>query len=223
TRSPRELANQKIQLRKQQETLLRDLLTVVDALDHAADHWHQATVSQSSATDSQADVQSKPQSATSSSSPAPSSVIDRLQHWLQQLGIVSSALSGRNSDRPPHSMSESSTSESSTLQSRTNAKADDDDEPTLAEVITSARDGVDMIRESMMTVLNKHQVVPVATQGQPFDPTYMNALGQQPDDRVPPNTVIQEVVKGYRWQDRILREAQVIVAVPSTPASNSPS
>jgi molecular chaperone GrpE len=44
----------------------------------------------------------------------------------------------------------------------------------------------------------------------------MHALGQQSDAVATPNTVLQEVVRGYRWKDRILREAQVIVAVAPT-------
>jgi molecular chaperone GrpE len=41
----------------------------------------------------------------------------------------------------------------------------------------------------------------------------MHALAQQVDAHCDPNIVVQEVVRGYRWQDRVLREAQVIVAV----------
>jgi molecular chaperone GrpE len=40
----------------------------------------------------------------------------------------------------------------------------------------------------------------------------MYAIAQQHSDSVPANCVIQEVVRGYRQGDRILREAQVIVA-----------
>jgi len=41
----------------------------------------------------------------------------------------------------------------------------------------------------------------------------MHALGQRVEAHCAPNMVVQEVVRGYRWQDRVLREAQVIVAV----------
>jgi len=96
----------------------------------------------------------------------------------------------------------------------------------VADVVGSAREGVDMSRQSMLTVLDQHQVVPIAAQGQPFDPSQMHTLAQQPGASVPPNTVIQEVVRGYRWQDRLLREAQVIVAAgPATapPAEHYPA
>jgi len=175
TRSPRELANQKIQIRKQQETLLRDLLTVVDALDRAANHWQQAEV--------------KHQGIAPATTPS----LSWWQRVLQRIGLL---------PKPPR---HSPTSEN------------------LAEVVSSAREGIDLIRESMLTVLHQHHVVPIPAQGQPFDPNQMNALGQQPDTTVPPNTVVQEVVRGYRWQDQMLREAQVIVAVAPTAENNSES
>ncbi|NMF83441.1 nucleotide exchange factor GrpE [Nodosilinea sp. P-1105] len=168
TRSPRELATQKIQLRKQQEALLKDLLPILDALDRAADHWQQAQATQTTSTPAQ------PQAWW--------------QRWLQRLGLGNLQKSG------PEAAS-------------------------LETVVTSAHDGIAMIRESMLTVLDQHQVVPLPAVGQPFDPSHMHALGQQPDPSVPPNTVVQEVVRGYRWQDRMLREAQVIVAVAPTEPS----
>jgi molecular chaperone GrpE len=173
TRSPRELANQKIQIRKQQETLLRDLLSVVDALDRAADHWQQAEAKQQD------------------TEPAGPPSLNWWQRGLQRIGLF---------PETPENTAESE---------------------NLAEVVSSAREGIDLIRESMLTVLNQHQVVPIPTYGHPFDPNQMNALGQQPDTTVPPNTVVQEVVRGYRWQDRMPREAQVIVAT-APPADNNP-
>lgn len=157
TRSPRELATQKIQLRKQQEKLLTDLLTVLDDLDSAVAHWQQAE--------------------NSPPAPTPLPWWQRWRQWLQS------------------------------------ADPENTDPEKLDEVVTSARAGTEMIQASMLTVLSQHQVTPLAAKGQPFDPSHMHALGQQATAEVPPNTVVQEVVRGYRWQDRILRAAQVIVAV----------
>jgi molecular chaperone GrpE len=40
----------------------------------------------------------------------------------------------------------------------------------------------------------------------------MYAVGRESRADVAENTVIQEVVRGYLWGDRVLRKAQVIVA-----------
>ncbi len=84
---------------------------------------------------------------------------------------------------------------------------------TLAEVLASAREGVEMIRRELLEVLSQQQVVPWASVGQPFDPECMYAVGRQESEEAEENTVLQEVVRGYLWQTKILREAQVIVAV----------
>lgn len=78
--------------------------------------------------------------------------------------------------------------------------------------VKSAYDGVSLIRRSLLEVLERQAVIPIETLGQPFDPKHMNAMGREPSPDISPNTVIKEILKGYRWQDRVLREAEVIVA-----------
>jgi molecular chaperone GrpE len=39
---------------------------------------------------------------------------------------------------------------------------------------------------------------------------------RQPTDEHPPGTIVQEVVKGYRLRDRVIRPAKVVVAAAPT-------
>jgi molecular chaperone GrpE len=87
------------------------------------------------------------------------------------------------------------------------------DSTALNEVLVSNQQGIEVIRRSLLDLLRQRQVMPIATVGQPFDPKYMYAIGRQESDSTAENTVIQEVVRGYLWQDQVLREAQVMVAV----------
>jgi molecular chaperone GrpE len=80
------------------------------------------------------------------------------------------------------------------------------------ESLSSNQAGIDMIRRSLLDILQKRQIKPMNALGQPFDPQCMYAIAQQLSDTAPANTVIQEFVRGYWRGDRILREAQVIVA-----------
>jgi molecular chaperone GrpE len=82
----------------------------------------------------------------------------------------------------------------------------------LLETLTSHKAGIEMIRRSLLDSLKKRQVTPMNAMGQPFDATCMIAIAQQPSDTTPTNSIIKEVVRGYWKGDRILREAQVIVA-----------
>lgn len=90
----------------------------------------------------------------------------------------------------------------------------------LTEILSSDRAGIELIRRNLLNLLEQQQVIPIAAQGQAFDPQCMYAIGRQPSD-APENTVIQEVVRGYLRSDhaeggtashRVLREAQVIVS-----------
>ncbi len=92
------------------------------------------------------------------------------------------------------------------------SESTDATQTNLIEVLTSQKEGIEMIRRSLLDLLQKRQVKPMNALGQPFDAQCMYAIAQQPSDSAPPNTVLQEVVRGYWKGDRILREAQVIVA-----------
>lgn len=83
---------------------------------------------------------------------------------------------------------------------------------TLEEVVASAKEGVEIIREEFLEVLKKHQVRPTETMGLPFDSQSMYAVAREPTPELAENLVVKEVVRGYLWQDKILREAQVIVS-----------
>ena len=83
---------------------------------------------------------------------------------------------------------------------------------TYLEALTSNQQGIEIIRRSLLAILRQRQITPIIAIGEPFDSQCMYAIAQQPSDIVPANCVIQEVVRGYRQGDRILREAQVIVA-----------
>lgn len=86
------------------------------------------------------------------------------------------------------------------------------DSTALNEILISNQQGIEVIRRSLLDLLRQKQVIPILTVGKPFDPTYMYAIGRQESHSTAENTVIQEVVRGYLWQDQVLREAQVIVA-----------
>jgi molecular chaperone GrpE len=86
----------------------------------------------------------------------------------------------------------------------------------LSEILTSNQQGVELIRRSLLELLRQRRVVPITSMGKPFDSQTMYAVGRESRTDITDNTVIQEVVRGYLWGERILREAQVIVAAQGT-------
>jgi len=74
--------------------------------------------------------------------------------------------------------------------------------------------GVKMIYTKLMKILETHGVKPFESVGKPFDVYYHEALLRIPRNDVPPDTVIDEVERGYMYYDKVLRHAKVIVSSP---------
>jgi molecular chaperone GrpE len=77
------------------------------------------------------------------------------------------------------------------------------------------RTGVELIVKQMDETLRQLQVVVVPTIGQPFDPRVHEALGSVERDDLPDHSIAEEIRKGYRIRERLLRPAMVrIVSNP---------
>jgi molecular chaperone GrpE len=85
-------------------------------------------------------------------------------------------------------------------------------------------EGVRLVQKLFENTLAKHGVVGFSAVGKPFDPGLHEALMQQESDE-PAGTVVSEMARGYKLNDRLVRPAAVVVAKPrtSTPASNPPN
>ncbi len=73
-------------------------------------------------------------------------------------------------------------------------------------------DGLEMTHKKILKVFEKFNVKPISAKGQPFDPTFHEAVMQEETDEYPDNTVINELQKGYLIHDRLLRPSMVVVA-----------
>lgn len=75
--------------------------------------------------------------------------------------------------------------------------------------------GVELIYQKILKVLAKYNVTPFETVGKEFDVQLHDALLQVPKKGVPPHTILEEVERGYRYHDKVLRHAKVIVSAGS--------
>lgn len=73
-------------------------------------------------------------------------------------------------------------------------------------------EGVRLVYENLNKALADHGLEPIEALHRPFDPNVHEALLHQPSDEHPPGTVIEQIAKGYRLRDRVVRPAKVIVA-----------
>lgn len=70
------------------------------------------------------------------------------------------------------------------------------------------------VYKQLVDCLKKLGVSPMRPEGQEFDPNLHEAVMREPTDEHPEGTVIEELVRGYFFGDRVLRHAMVKVAAP---------
>jgi molecular chaperone GrpE (heat shock protein) len=71
---------------------------------------------------------------------------------------------------------------------------------------------VKLVHDRFHALLSAEGVEPVVTARQTFDPHLHIAVDTEARSDVPPNTIVREIRKGYRQNNRVLRYAEVVVA-----------
>ncbi len=74
------------------------------------------------------------------------------------------------------------------------------------------REGLELIHKQFVESLAKFEVIQVSTLGEAFDPNIQNALSIQQTSDVEPNRVVEEFKKAYKYKDKLLRPAEVVVS-----------
>jgi len=77
---------------------------------------------------------------------------------------------------------------------------------------TELRNGVDLIYKQLQTALAKLSVHPIASKGETFDPHYHEAIEMVETSDAPDHQIVEELQRGYKFKDRLLRPAMVKVA-----------
>jgi molecular chaperone GrpE len=72
--------------------------------------------------------------------------------------------------------------------------------------------GVELIDKQLNDVLGGLGLQPVEAMGQLFDPHFHEAVATEKSEEHEPDTVVQELARGYRLGERLLRPAMVKVA-----------
>jgi molecular chaperone GrpE len=90
---------------------------------------------------------------------------------------------------------------------------------TEGDKLTSLQSGVQMIQQQLRNALIESGLEEIDAAGKPFDPNFHEAISQQESADAPEGSVLQQLRKGYKLKDRLLRAATVIVArKPADPA-----
>lgn len=88
-------------------------------------------------------------------------------------------------------------------------KLDDHD---LADEVSKFLSGFKMIYTSLLNTLEKLEVKEIECKGLEFDPTKMEAVMTEKDEKLPANVVLEVLQKGYTYKDKVIRVAMVKVS-----------
>ncbi len=86
-------------------------------------------------------------------------------------------------------------------------------ESTESDEFRHFLNGVDLIFKQLTGVLEALGVKPITAVGTPFDPHIHEAVVSESTDEYEPDTVMQEIIRGYRLGEKLIRPALVKVSV----------
>ncbi|MDR1478360.1 MAG: nucleotide exchange factor GrpE [Planctomycetaceae bacterium] len=78
--------------------------------------------------------------------------------------------------------------------------------------LESLVEGVQMIHQQFIDVLAKYNCVKIDAVHQPFDPNFHASVARLPNEEFPVNTIIDEVLTGFRLHERVVRPTQVVLS-----------
>jgi molecular chaperone GrpE len=81
-----------------------------------------------------------------------------------------------------------------------------------SEANQSLQTGINMIYQQLKNALVEAGLEEVDATGKAFDPTLHEAVSQKETADVPDGHVVQQLRKGYKLRERLLRPASVVVA-----------
>ncbi len=79
-------------------------------------------------------------------------------------------------------------------------------------------DGIILVNKQVREMFAGMGVEPIKTVGETFDPNLHEAVAAETRDDMPPNTILEEMLRGYRIGNRVIRHSMVKVTTSSAPA-----
>lgn len=77
---------------------------------------------------------------------------------------------------------------------------------------TEFSEGVKMVSKQFFEILTKIGVVEIEALGAQFDPNLHNAVMHIDDDEYDANVIVEQFMKGYKYQEKVIRHSMVKVA-----------
>jgi molecular chaperone GrpE len=72
--------------------------------------------------------------------------------------------------------------------------------------------GMVLVQKQLNDLLAENGLHPIEAEGKPFDPNLHEAIAHEPSDQFSEGIVLKQARRGYRFKDRLLRPARVLVS-----------
>jgi molecular chaperone GrpE len=82
----------------------------------------------------------------------------------------------------------------------------------VGDAPSSVSEGLQLLHRKLLGLLEAQGITPLQSLGETFNPELHDAIGSVESEEVEPGTVAEEMQRGYRWGDDVLRPARVRVA-----------
>ena len=71
---------------------------------------------------------------------------------------------------------------------------------------------IQIIEKDLISIFKKNKIEKIDTKNKKFDPNFHQAMTEMEDDKVDPGTIVQEMLPGYMFGNRLLRASLVAVS-----------
>ena len=78
--------------------------------------------------------------------------------------------------------------------------------------INSLKTGIEMVHTQLKRTLEEVGLTEIDATGQDFDPTLHEAMSRKETDEAEEGAILEQIRKGYKLKDRLVRPASVVVA-----------
>jgi len=95
---------------------------------------------------------------------------------------------------------------------RAKQSLENDEKIKNSDLLQKVLDHLDIIKKDLISILKKNNIEEILSVDKKLDPNLHQAMMEIEDDNKEPGTIVQEIQKGFKMKDRLLRPALVAVS-----------
>ena len=106
---------------------------------------------------------------------------------------------------------------------RAKQSLENDEEIKGTNALKKTLNHLDIIKKDLISIFKKNNIEQILSVDKKLDPNLHQAMMEIEDDNKEPGTIVQEIQKGFKMKDRLLRPALVVVSKKPEKKNNEPS